>query len=174
MYLEHPVYIYPVVLVTEQKQIDKRLTKENWAPSWQKKKWHVRPAKAQISLGMRPVWSESSLCAYWVAKGSSFLQADNEDSDQTGRMRRLICVFAGRTCHCVGFVTMRLKWCWIKLQYTVLFLFNLRWRRTGKGRNVLLQQLWGPDDREVNVKGLRWDYFQWNSDDLPFVRPWNV
>ena len=26
-------------------------------------KWHVRPAKAQISLGIRPVWSESSLSA---------------------------------------------------------------------------------------------------------------
>ena len=25
--------------------------------------WHVRPAKTQISLGIRPVWSESSLCA---------------------------------------------------------------------------------------------------------------
>ena len=27
------------------------------------KKWHVRPAKTQISLGIRPVWSESPLCA---------------------------------------------------------------------------------------------------------------
>ena len=27
----------------------------------------VRPAKTQISLGIRPVWSESSLCAQWVA-----------------------------------------------------------------------------------------------------------
>ena len=26
-------------------------------------KWHVRPTKTQISLGIRPVWSESSLCA---------------------------------------------------------------------------------------------------------------
>ena len=25
-------------------------------------------AKTQISLGIRPVWSESSLCAQWVAK----------------------------------------------------------------------------------------------------------
>ena len=30
-------------------------------------KWPVRPAKTQISLGIRPVWSESSLCARWVA-----------------------------------------------------------------------------------------------------------
>ena len=46
----------------------------------------VRPAKTLISLGIRPVWSESSLCAQWVAKGPSFLHADSEDSDQTGRI----------------------------------------------------------------------------------------
>ena len=46
----------------------------------------VRPAKTQISLGIRPVWSESSLCTQWVTKDSSFLHADSEDSDQTGRM----------------------------------------------------------------------------------------
>ena len=57
----------------------------------------VRPAKTQISLGIRPVWSESSLCVHWVAKDPSLLHADSEDSDQTGRMPRLIWVFAGRT-----------------------------------------------------------------------------
>ena len=31
-------------------------------------KCHVRPATTQISLGIRPVWPESSLCAQWVAK----------------------------------------------------------------------------------------------------------
>ena len=44
-------------------------------------KMTVRLAKTQIS----PVWSESSLCAHWVAKDQSFLHADSEDSDQTGR-----------------------------------------------------------------------------------------
>ena len=48
-------------------------------------------------LRLRPVWSESSLCAQWVAKDPSFLHADSENSDQTGRMPRLIWVFAGRT-----------------------------------------------------------------------------
>ena len=57
----------------------------------------VHPAKTQISLGIRPVWSESSLCAQWAAKDPRFLHADSEDSDQTGRMSRLIWVFAGRT-----------------------------------------------------------------------------
>ena len=33
----------------------------------------------------------------WIAKAPSFLHADSEDSDQTGRMPRLTCVFAGRT-----------------------------------------------------------------------------
>ena len=67
-------------------------------------KWHVRPAKTQISLGIRPVWSESSLCAKWVAKYPVLLHADSEDSYQTGRMPRLIWVFTGRTSHFVGFV----------------------------------------------------------------------
>ena len=60
-------------------------------------KMSVRPAKTQISLGIRPVWSESSLCAQWVAKDPRFLHAYIEDSDQTGRMPRLIWVIAGRT-----------------------------------------------------------------------------
>ena len=57
----------------------------------------VRPAKTQISLGIRPVWSESSLSA-WRRLGSLATHwADSEDSVQTGRMPRLIWVFAGRT-----------------------------------------------------------------------------
>ena len=38
-----------------------------------KKKKSVHPAKTQISLGIRPVWSESSLCTQWVAKNPRFL-----------------------------------------------------------------------------------------------------
>ena len=69
----------------------------NEPPDDKTNKVTVRPAKIQISLGIRPVWSESSLCAQWVAKDPSVLHADSEDSDQTGRMPRLIWVFAGRT-----------------------------------------------------------------------------
>ena len=47
-------------------------------------KWSVRPAKTQISLGIRPVWSESLMCAQLVAKDPSFLYADSEYSDQAG------------------------------------------------------------------------------------------
>ena len=57
----------------------------------------VRQVMTQVTLGIRPVWSESSLRAQWVAKDPRFLHADSEDSDQTGRMPRLIWVLAGRT-----------------------------------------------------------------------------
>ena len=57
----------------------------------------VRPAKTQISLGIRPVWSVSSLAA-WRNLGSLATHwAHSEDSDQTGRIPRLIWVFTGRT-----------------------------------------------------------------------------
>ena len=68
----------------------------------------VRPAKTQISLGIRTVWWESSICAEWVAKDPSFLHAHSEDSDQAGRMPRLCWVFAGRTF--AGFVMRLLKY----------------------------------------------------------------
>ena len=55
----------------------------------------ARPAKTQISLGIHPVWSVSSLHTQWVAKDPRFLHADSKDSDQTGRMPRLIWVFLG-------------------------------------------------------------------------------
>ena len=42
-------------------------------------KWHLRPAKTQISLGIRPVWSESSLWTQVVAEALMFLHADSED-----------------------------------------------------------------------------------------------
>ena len=59
-------------------------------------RWHVRPAKTQISQGICPVWSESllstwrklgSLATYWVQ----------------------IWVFAGCTCYSVGFVIITSK-----------------------------------------------------------------
>ena len=47
------------------------------------------------------------MCAQWVAKDPRFLLADSEDSDQTGRMSRLIGVFSGRTGHIDGFAMLR-------------------------------------------------------------------
>ena len=83
-------------------------------------KWRVHPAKTQISLGVRPVWSESSLCAQWVAKDPSFLRADSKGSDQIGRMPKLTWVFDGYIGHFVGFAMMRLKW---KLDFSYLMPF---------------------------------------------------
>ena len=53
-------------------------------PNDKTNKMTVRPAKTQISL------VSLRTCAQWVAKDQSFLHADTEDSDQTGRMARLI------------------------------------------------------------------------------------
>ena len=75
---------------------------ENEPPRDKTNKVSVRPAKTQISLGIRPVWSESSLCAQWVAKDPSFLHADSEDSDLSLRWAHN---------HIVGFVMRRLKSC---------------------------------------------------------------
>ena len=58
-------------------------------------KWHVRPVKSQISLGIRPIWSGSSLSA-WRKLGSLATQwAHSEYADKSGWMPRLIWVFAG-------------------------------------------------------------------------------
>ena len=67
-------------------------------------KWPLHPAKTQISLGVHLYWSESLLSAHLVDQDPRFLHADSEDSDQIGRMPRLIWVFVGRTGHFVGFV----------------------------------------------------------------------
>ena len=78
-------------------------------------KWHVRPTKTRISLGIRPVWSESSLSAWRKLGCWATHWVHSEDSDQTGWMPRLISVFAGRRCHFVGFVLRQLiYWVWEK------------------------------------------------------------
>ena len=55
----------------------------------------VRPAKTRISLGIHPVWSDSSLCAQWVAKNPSFLHVDSEDSVFAGHTATLLVL----SCH---------------------------------------------------------------------------
>ena len=68
-------------------------------------KMTVRPVKTQISLGICTVWSESLLSA-WRKLGSLATHwANSQDSDQTGRMPRLIWVFAG----CM-FILLVLSW----------------------------------------------------------------
>ena len=106
-----------------------------WSTSWQKPtKWHVRSTKTQISLGIHPIWSESSLCTQWVAKDLSFLHADSEDSDQPERMLRLIWVFAGRTCYFIGFV-LRQHMFWWKNKKISVFL--------GVLKKMPYREMWG-------------------------------
>ena len=77
-------------------------------------KMSVRPAKTQISLGIRPVWSESSPSA-WRSIGSLATHwAHSEDSDQSGHPPRLIWIFAGRTVNLLVFSWGGSKFCvWI-------------------------------------------------------------
>ena len=71
-------------------QIDPYLSGDMTKPT----KWVCAKQRLKISLGIRPVWSESSLSA-WRKFGSLATHwAHSEDSDQTGRMPRLIWVFA--------------------------------------------------------------------------------
>ena len=63
------------------------------------------PSKNSDQLGISTVWSVSA----WRKLGSWATHwAHSKDSDQTGQMPRLIWVFAGRTCHFVGFVMAQL------------------------------------------------------------------
>ena len=49
----------------------------------------VHPAKTQISLGIRPVWSESSLSAWRKLWSLTTHWAHSEDYDQTGQSLRI-------------------------------------------------------------------------------------
>ena len=89
-----------------------------WAASWQNQQNDMCAQRRLRSAWASTQSDQSSLCAQWVAKDLSFLHADSEDSDQTGRIPMLIWVFAGCTCHFVGFVTMRLRFCF-KMTVTV-------------------------------------------------------
>ena len=76
------------------------LDREIYEPRHDKtNKVSVRPAKTD-QPGHPPSLSYSSLCAQWVAKDPRFLHADSEESDQTGRMPRLICLRWGAHIFC--------------------------------------------------------------------------
>ena len=49
---------------------DRQGTREKWAAK--PTKWPVRPAKTHFSLGIRPDWTESSLCTQWVVRIQAF------------------------------------------------------------------------------------------------------
>ena len=97
----------------------------NWPPlyDWNEpprdktNKMACAPSEDSDQPGHPPSLTRVFACAQWVAKDTSFLHADTEDSNQTGRMPRLIWVFAGRTCHFVGFVMRRLKYCFYTVKH---------------------------------------------------------
>ena len=92
----------PRIEVTSRKEMSHCMSKPT--------KWPAHPGKTQISLSVRPVWSESSLPG-WRSIGSlAGIRTHKEDSDQTGWMSRLIRVFVGHKGHFVGFVMLQLKW----------------------------------------------------------------
>ena len=75
-----------------------------WAASWQNQQNDLCAQRRQISLGIHPVWSESSLSAWRKLGSLATYWAHSEDSDQTGWMSTLIWVFAGCKGHFVSFV----------------------------------------------------------------------
>ena len=104
----HPHGVIIVLKLTTQTWKQCIKWDKNEPPHDKTSKMTYVPSKDSDQPG-HPPRSESSLCAEWVAKDQSFLHADSEYSDQTGQMPRLIWVFAGRTCHFVGFVMLQLK-----------------------------------------------------------------
>ena len=110
----------------------KAKTKNIWATTWQNQQNKCVPSED------RSAWAsaqsdQSLLCAQWVAKDPSFLHADSEDSDQTGRMPRLIWVFAGRTCHFVGFVMRQLIYCIFKQLSPLHHIWGTSWENLSSG-----------------------------------------
>ena len=88
-----------------QVQLSRDMTKPT---KWECAQRRLRSALASAQSDL------SSLSAKWVVKGPRFLHADSKDSDQTGRMPRLIWGFASLRwahTHFVGFVMSRLSFC---------------------------------------------------------------
>ena len=103
-----PKTIWHISCVLKIKFLPSSNFKRSWKSTKKKQKKHepwyvktnkvsVRPAKTQISLGIPPVWSESSLSAWRNLGPVATHWAHSEDSNQTGLMPRLVWVFAGRT-----------------------------------------------------------------------------
>ena len=109
--------------------IAENMLKVHEPPHNKTNKMTVHPAKTQISLGICPVWSESSLC---TQRSQAFFMQTTK-TDQTGQTSRLIWVFAVCTCHFVGFVMLWLKWNVVQLSQPIWERYLLhRW--TGKAQ----------------------------------------
>ena len=87
-----------------------------WTASWQNQQYGICTQRRLRSAWASAQSDQSSLCAHLLAKDPSFLHAHSEDSDQTGRMPKLIWVFAGRTCH----------FCWFCYEAALIILCHRR------------------------------------------------
>ena len=83
---------------------------------------HKNDLCAQRRLGSAWALALESDQGLMIAKDISCPHVDTEDSDRTGRMPRLIWVFAGCTCHFVGLVVRRLKY----NKMNVISMLNIR------------------------------------------------
>ena len=81
------------------------------AAAWQNQQNDMCQAKTQISLGNCPVWSESSLCAQWVAKTQCFFMGTVTTLIRLGGLRlahRSFCWFCRAAAHLSIEYTMHL------------------------------------------------------------------
>ena len=109
----------------------------------------VRPAKTQISLGIRPVWSESSLSA-WRKLGflTTHWAEHTAKTDQTGRMPRLIWVFAGRT-----LILLVLSWGGSFAQHSATLASSLDQSDKKSVKCIILSKLWQGVQFKIKFKG---------------------
>ena len=92
---------------------------------------HVCPAKIQISLRIRAVWSESLLGAFWISKNAIILHVDNEDwSDCMDAQADLILHWVHNICKSLD------------AQYMQVVTWGKGSKRCGRGRgcNDILEQ----------------------------------
>ena len=94
------------------------------------KRVSVRPSKTQISLGIRPVWSQSSLSTWRKLRSLATHWAHSEDSDQAGWMPRLIWVFAGRT---LILLVLSCGGCFWSLCWSHCFIWAAPWEKLSSG-----------------------------------------
>ena len=81
---------------------------EIWAASWQNQQNDFAPSEDRDQPGHPPSLIRVFTVRSVGSRGLNVSLGGQEYSDQTGRMPRLIWVFAGRTNHFVGFVIRRL------------------------------------------------------------------
>ena len=79
MYNWHPLNENGLAQIERTEESTKHKRVKIWDAAWQNQQNDVRPAKTQISLGIRPVWSESSLCAWRKLGSLATHRAHNED-----------------------------------------------------------------------------------------------